>query len=136
MDHFGIGSAVKSVAEVYFRSARRTGRTSSLVASVKNGDCIIFIDSREADRVKRLCRERGVEVECIVIDPKQAEQVYERKPLPGRTIFDHSWVEQYYRIAIDRAQQSIDCLERETSKHDETYWETRLQMEEMIRWKN
>lgn len=61
MDHYGIGNAIKGIVGAYAESARRTGRTTSLVESVKDGDRVIFTNGREADRVKRLCAERGVE---------------------------------------------------------------------------
>ncbi len=72
MDHFGIGAAMLGGARIYVQSARRTGRTLSLVESAKEGDRLVFAEPREADRVRRLCLERGVKVDCIVIDPRQA----------------------------------------------------------------
>ena len=41
MDHFGIGAALLGAANIYFNSARQTGRTTSLIESVKDGDRII-----------------------------------------------------------------------------------------------
>ena len=78
MDHFGIGAAIHGAAMIYTSSSRRTGRTTSLVESVKDGDRIIFNNHKEAERVRRLCLERGVEVECIVLDPKHPERVFEQ----------------------------------------------------------
>ena len=54
MDHFGIGAAMRGMALTYIQSARRTGRTTSVVESVKDGDRIVFADRREAERVRRL----------------------------------------------------------------------------------
>jgi len=115
MDHFGIGAAIRGAANIYCHSARQTGRTTSLVESVKDGDRIVFSDGREAERVRRLCMDRGVKVDCLVINPRTPERVFESGTPEGRTIFDHSWVEQYYMQAIDRAAQDIDHLERQAS---------------------
>ena len=134
MDHFGIGAAIQGIASVYFRSARQTGRTTSLVESVKDGDRIIFANGKEAERVRRLCLERGVTVECIVVEPKTPERVFERGTPEGRTIFDHSWVEQRYLFVLDCAQQEIDHLEREASGYGEAHRETKRRAEELAKW--
>lgn len=135
MDHFGIGAAIRATASIYIQSARRTGRTTSLVESVKDGDRIVFADSREAERVRRLCLDRGVSVECIVIEPKTPERVFERGTPEGRTIFDHSWVEQFYIQAIDNAARAIDHLERQASGYGEAHRETSRKAEELAKWR-
>lgn len=135
MDHFGIGAAVRGAAIIYMQSARQTGRTTSLVESVKDGDRIIFGDGREAKRVERLCKERGVKVECVVVSPKEPEGVFDRGTPQGRTIFDHSWVEQYYLNAIEQAQGDIDRLERQASGYGEAHRETRRRAEEIAKWR-
>lgn len=134
MDHFGIGAAIRGAAHIYFQSARQTGRTTSLVESVKDGDRIVFTDNRKAERVHRLCLDRGVTVECIVIEPKTPERVFERGTPEGRTIFDHSWVEQFYILAIDNAAQTLDYLERQASGYGEAHRETRRKVEELAKW--
>lgn len=135
MDHFGIGAAMKAMTLNYTYSARRTGRTTSLVESMKDGDRIVFAERREAERVERLCLERGVKVECIVIDPRDPGRVMERKQPEGRTIFDHSWVEHYYMHAIERAGDTLDRLERETSGYGAAHRETKRRAEELARWR-
>lgn len=135
MDHFGIGAAVDGAVQIYLQSARRTGRTTSLVESVKEGDRIVFVDSREAERVNRLCLERRVNVDCIVIDPKYPERLFERGTSQGRTMFDHSWVEQYYLAAISRANSDIDHLEKQASGYGEAHRETHRRAEEIAKWR-
>lgn len=135
MDFFGIGAAMQGMAEVYFRSARRTGRTTSLVQSVKDGDRIIFADSLQAEHVRRLCIERGVVVECIVLDPRTPDRIFKRGSSEGRTIFDHSWVEQKYRMEIERVQQEIDYIEREASGQGPAHNETKRRAVEMAKWR-
>jgi hypothetical protein len=135
MDHFGIGVAVKGATEVYFRSGRRTGRTTAFVESLKDGDRIGCLDSRSADELRRRTRERGLQVEVIVLEPKNAGTIFQRGTSTGRTLFDHSWVEQYYREAIEQAARDIDHLQRESSGASSAHAETKLQAQEMMRWR-
>lgn len=135
MDHFGIGAAMEAMALSYSLSARRTGRTTSLVDSVKDGDRIIFLNSKEAERVKNLCFERGVKVECIVVDPRDPYRVMELAQPDGRTIFDHSWVESYYMIILEEAAATLDRLQQETSGYGAHHRETSRRAEEMASYK-
>ncbi|MDH1336802.1 hypothetical protein N5D77_22055 [Comamonas thiooxydans] len=134
MDHFGIGAAVLASIRIYMQSARRTGRTTSLVESVKDGDRICFACSEEARRVEQLLRERGVQVACIVVDLESPWEIFGSGTSQGRTLFDHGWVEQYYLSAIEHASSSIDHFQREASGYGEAHRETRRRAEEVARW--
>lgn len=135
MDHFGIGAGVAGAAQVYFRSARRTGRTTSLVDSLKSGDRVIFDNPAEAGRVKALARERGVDVDCVCIEPGSPEILRIGTPLEEcRTIFDHGWVERHYEIAIKRAIKEVDELQRRMSGYGGVHRETRRRAEEIAKW--
>lgn len=135
MDHFGIGAAMRGMALTYFQSARRTGRTTALVESVKDGDRIVFADSREAERVRRLCLERGITVECIVSDPKTPQRLFERGTSKERTIFDHGWVEQYYLDVLEGHAREIDHLTTQLSGYGEAHRETKRCAEERMKWR-
>lgn len=134
MDHFGIGAAMKTANLIYSQSARRTGRTTSLVESLKDGDRVVFIDRREAERVQRLCRERGAKVDCIVVDVKEPHELMRRAPSEGRTLFDHTWVELFYLHQIEQAGQAIDHLQRESSGFGTPHLETRRTAIELSKW--
>lgn len=108
MDHFGIGAAMQGIAKIYFRSARHTGRTTSLVESVKDGDRIVFADGKEAERVRGMCLARGVAVECVVVASNNLGSLFERGNPTGRTLFDHSWVERFYLEGIEHSKRVID----------------------------
>jgi hypothetical protein len=137
MDHFGIGAAMRGMLLNYQYSARQTGRTTSLVESVKDGDQVVFATRQEAERVERLIKERGINVKCIVVDPKEPNRLMERATLHGygRTIFDHTWVEQFYANAIEHAANVIDTLQRETSGYGEAHRETARRALEIARWR-
>lgn len=132
MDMFGIGSAVKSMMKIYSVSARHTGRTLSMVENVKNGDRIIFTNAKEANRVKRLIKEKGIDVECIYVP--DYEFIMEIGTGQGRTILDHSWVEDFYASAIERANKDIDFFEKQLSGYGQDHKETKERAEKMQRW--
>lgn len=134
MDAFGIGAAVRSAAAIYFRSARATGRTTAMLESLKDGDRIVFIDSREAERVRRLLEGARLKVECIVVPPAEPHRLFERGTSQGRTLFDHSWVEQYYINALDRCELEIGHFQKQLSGWGQPHIETRMKAAEMARW--
>lgn len=109
MDQFGIGAAMRAAAVNYSQSARRSGRTTRLLESLRNGDRVIFHEEREARRVKLLARECGLDIRTMVVpvyDPAQLQGY-----AGGRTFLDHGWVEEYYAQAIMRAAREIDFFE-------------------------
>ena len=113
------------IARTYFMGARQTGRTVSLVEALKDGDRVIFTNNREAERVKRLVKERGIKIDCMVVDPATPERLFEHPQSVGRTIFDHSWVEDFYLNGIERRQKDMAQWERDLSGTGEAHRETR-----------
>ncbi len=120
MDFFGIGVAVQAMLRVYSQSARGTGRTTALVEHVRSGDRIVFADSREAERVRRICMSRGLDVECRVVDPSDPYRVREQGRAQGHTFFDHTLVEQCYAHAVADLASLIYVLEQGASGADTT----------------
>lgn len=115
MDIFGIGSAIKAITRVYFRSARQTGRTTALIERVRDGDAIGFTNSREAERVRRLCLGQGKRIECVVFDSNRMEFRNLEGKRFNRLFFDHGLIEQLYMDAIDRTRREIDQCEAQYS---------------------
>lgn len=134
MDHFGIGNAVEGAFRVAMQASRQTGRTTLLVESVKYGDRIIFSNSQEAARVKQRLNKRGINVDCIVIESKETHKLLGLGTSQGRTIFDHSWVEQTYLDAILSARYRVDTFEERLSGYGVAHRRTRKQAEELIKW--
>ena len=134
MDHFGIGQAMKGMARCYFLASRGTGRTTSLLESLKDGDRVCCATGKEADRLTRMLRERKVDAQAIAVDPNTPQRIFERGTPEGRTIFDESWVEQYYLRALEAAAKDIDRLQREASGRGAAHIETRLAAREAGKW--
>lgn len=108
MDQFGIGSALLGCFRVFRECARRTGRTTRFVAQLRDGDVVVFDDVREAQRVRRLCQERGTAIDTRVIDPRHGlpspgEVIGGRLGSTVRVLFDHGWVEAYHDGEIREA---------------------------------
>lgn len=136
MDFFGIGAAVQGAARIYFRSACRSGRTTYLINSLKPGDRVIFKNHQEMNRVRNLCKERGVqEISFVVTPPKDPSRIFNRGTPQGRVIFDHSWLEDYYNLQLENIDQDITHLEREASGWNEAHEETRLAAKEILKWR-
>lgn len=135
MDHFGIGHAMQSMVRVYCQSARRSGRTTSLLESVKSGDRVVFINEAQASEFRRLCKERQVDVSCIVAPVNEPDRLFQRPPSEGRTLFDHVWIEEYYMTALERCAAEIDHLQRETSGFGAAHEETRRMALERSKWR-
>jgi hypothetical protein len=134
MDHFGIGQAMMGMARCYFQASRRTGRTTSLLESLKDGDRVCCASSKEADRLTRLLRERNVEAQAITVDPNTPHRIFERGTPKGRTIFDESWIEQYYLRALEAAAKDIDHFQRGSSGDGSAHIETRAAARELSKW--
>jgi glutamine cyclotransferase len=122
------------MTRLYSQTARQTGRTTSLIESLKDGDRVCCATTEEARHLKRMCRDRGLQVTVITLPIRDAHRIFERGTSQGRTIFDHTWVERYYMAAVERAQDEIDQLQREASGWGAAHEKTRAQAREMARW--
>lgn len=127
MDHFGIGAGITAVVRTFFQAARATGRTTSLVESLKTGDRVVFLTEREGRRVQAMCKDRGVRIQIVVNDARNLDPLrgYGSPGDDGRFVFDHSWVEEFYNHTIERAQHRLDQFQRELSGYGEAHRETR-----------
>lgn len=131
MDHFGIGTAIKAQTQMYFQSARRSGRTTSLLESLKDGDRIVCGDSREAERLRGLCRERGLAVTVIAVPVDRLVELFNTPPSEGRTLFEHTWVEALYTQEIGRLTAWVDSLQVQASGFGTAHIETRRKAEQL-----
>jgi hypothetical protein len=123
-DHSGIGLAISAMFQTYRQSARTTGRTTSLLESVKDGDRIIVLNGQEKTRLERELRDRKLNVDVFVMPLNRINELSHRAPSTGRTVFEHTWVEAFYELAIERAQKEIDVMQRETSGNGTAHIET------------
>ena len=117
MDMYGIGQAVLGAALIYFRSARRTGRTIQLLNSLHDGDLLVFNNTNEARRVQCMAQARGITIRFHVLRTDRIDhQTYEDVQVRawgtyGRVILDHSVIEALYIDAIKGCQDYVTRLE-------------------------
>lgn len=134
MDAFGIGAALRGAANIYFHGARQTGRTTLLLESLKDGDRVVCPTQKEVDWLSRRAKEYGLKVDFIVIDPRKPEDCFKHPTSKGRTVFEHTWVEQFYQEALDKAARDIDNLQTGSSGWGTPHIKTKMQAEQMRRW--
>lgn len=118
MEDFGIGGAARMALQVLEHGSRRTGRTSRLIERVQAGDRIIVATDAEASRLRRLLHIAGKEdVSVRVCPPNREERAWDAGTNPtGITLFETSWVEQWYACRIERAQRDFGELQAALSK--------------------
>jgi len=134
MDYFGIGSALKGSALIYFRSAIQSGRTTSLIESLKDGDRVICLNAESADFLRRRCKEKNIHVECVGIDHRDIERLSHLKRSHGRTVFDHDWLEKYYLYKLECAANAIDRFENELSHRKDEHEENTYRDIALYKW--
>lgn len=118
MDHSGIGSALIATSNVYFKSARQSGRTTQLLDSVKDGDRIIFATHKEARRFEQLAKEKGKCIEVVSVGTGNYGIEFIHQNLTtskGRTFFDHGWVEARYLHVLEDERKFIDKMQNDLS---------------------
>ena len=135
MDHFGIGAALVGMFETYVRCSRGSGRTTSLLDSVKDGDCVGFTNQQQANTFKRLTVERGIDVDCVVVPIIHPSEIFRYGTPSGRFILDHVWIEEYFAAAMKRAIADVDHIQTQASGRGEAHRATDRAMREMARWR-
>jgi hypothetical protein len=110
MDMFGISSAVTAVVDSYFQGARRTGRTTRLLASVKAGDRIVTVDEKQARLLRGLLGTDRRDVTVMVL-PVRDLDLSGIAHSEGKTVLDHTWVEQFYKCQLSQAENSLSRIE-------------------------
>ncbi|MBL3825106.1 MULTISPECIES: hypothetical protein [unclassified Marinobacter] len=135
MDNFGIGAQAQGALRVAFTAARGTGRTNAILRSLHDGDLVVFKDRREAGRVEHMAKEMGRQIQTVVCDPRRLDKIFEgRGTLQGQLVFDHSWLEEYYLMAMEDAYKSIERLRQDMSGYDERHAKTKMQAMELAKW--
>ena len=135
MDHFGIGAGVLGAVETYITAARRTGRTTSLMDSLKSGDRVVCRTQGEANDLDMRCRERGLKVDFVILPVGEPQVILYKTTSTGRTVFDHTWLEEYYRKGVLQLQSAVDFAQREASGYGAAHYETKRQAMEIAKWR-
>ena len=110
MDIFGIGAAVETAVEIFIRAARRTGRTTRLLETIKNGDCVITDTNNSARLITRYCIDHNIKARTVVIHPRDLNGMGRLEGFHGRILFDHTFLEQRYLAAVKQETEFLDSI--------------------------
>jgi len=114
-DFFGMGTAIRAFLSHLEQASRRTGRTQRLVDATLPGDRIICATEEDARHLRRRLRAADKDVQ-VSTCPPDISPVSRFSTSPGRTWFDHRWVEAIYNNALASAERDILSLEAAMSK--------------------
>ena len=134
MDSFGFGNAVLGATRVLIQSSRQTGRTTALLESLADGDRVVVTVESEARRWRGLLRERGLKVDVIVAPTSDPGRLFTYPTSKGRTVFEHTWIEEFYMRLLSDAGRQIDHLQTELSGFGEAHLQTQKAAEMHLRW--
>jgi hypothetical protein len=109
---FGIAATLRVALLTYRALSRRSGRTSSTVERLKAGDLFAVATVQEADRARRLIRERDPElagqVTVAAFSHLSALRDYlAGRRLKGRVILDHDLIELLFEHSIERTSRDL-----------------------------
>jgi len=115
---YGTSAALKAYLTCFEQSSRRSGRTMAMLRAVGSGDRIVTSTEQEARRLKALLRDMGKEnVEVRALDPRSHPMDRLGTNAYGATVFDHNWVEGYWKHRIENAASDLTGIEEALSKN-------------------
>ena len=114
MDEYGLIAAAKTGLKLFEASSRGSGRTSRLVERVTDEDQIVAPTREVSDYIRHRLKDAGKKTRVFTI-PVDRFNPEHRAP-NGRTFFDHTWIEQYIRQSICRAEDDLEAMQRAMSK--------------------
>lgn len=94
----GITAGLLTALEIHDRTGRGTGRTERLLSQLRERDVLICGTVREADRLRRVLRDRGIQNVRTTYAPPTGDGVltvvknYHRS---SRFLFDHTFYQAY-----------------------------------------
>ena len=134
-DFFGICAGAIGAVNVYFIASRATGRTTSMINSLKTGDRVVCIDDRQARYLANEIKFRNItDVDVVVIPPRDPARLYEKNTPQGRLIFDHAWIEEFIKISLNRASDEMAELQDRFGGYGEAHIETKRKAIELAKW--
>lgn len=128
MDGPDMAAVLAAGLEIYIRMSRRSGKTTRMIANLKDGDQVVTLHQREADRLRHLLKDRKLDVRVFAIPEPKPHAVLKVACTAGgrgRTHFDHAWVEAFFSRAIENAASDFDQLISATTGWQEAHERTR-----------
>lgn len=117
MYHHTVNAALGSMAQIFFETSRRTGRTTEMLESLKSGDFVVFDNSAEAKRVQEMAARRGIKILTTVARISDHHRWMDRAR-GHRLVFDHSAIEKYFLEKMQDATNSLDLMTKFANPSD------------------
>ncbi len=101
--------------DVYGMTARRTGRTTAMLAAAQPGDLIIVATENEMKRLRRklAVTHRDKEIQVIALNPPRLEHLGHMRRNYRAVHFDHDWLERFYHDALFSASSALYFFSQE-----------------------
>lgn len=111
MMDFGTKAAALTGMHLFDMASRRSGRTTSTLERLKDGDVLVVHTLQERSRLERECRERGLNVRVVAASciPALAERLQGNT---GRVVMDHTAYAAIYADAIEHVEKEIESITR------------------------
>lgn len=117
MDYFGIGVAARGAFRAVLLATRGTGRTTRLVADLRENDIVVVLNADHGRALERKARDAGKSCRWVAAEPLIGDVAHGRVAEKmrgwdgnGRLIFDHAWTEAYYDQVLVDAGSDLDRL--------------------------
>ena len=117
MDYFGIGAAARGAFRAVLLATRGTGRTTRLVADLRENDLVVVLNANHGRELERKARDAGKSCRWVAADPLIGDVANGRAAEKmrgwdgnGRLIFDHAWTEAYYEQVLVDAGSDLDRM--------------------------
>ncbi|WP_460231509.1 hypothetical protein [Agrobacterium radiobacter] len=101
--------------DVYGMTARRTGRTTAMLAAAQPGDLIIVATENEMMRLQRklAVTHKDREIQVIAMNPQRLEHLGPMRRNYRAVHFDHDWLERFYQTALFSASSALYFFSQE-----------------------
>lgn len=109
MDEYGFGSAAAMGLQLFEHASRSSGRTLRMLDRATNDDMIVCRKAKEAERLRRLIKDRGKTTSVVVVEHCD-ELGNIQKRSKGRCIFDHDWTRQFFADVIKSAEEDLQRM--------------------------
>ncbi|MBS0259365.1 MAG: hypothetical protein JSR13_16760 [Proteobacteria bacterium] len=104
--------------DVYGMTARRTGRTTAMLAAAQPGDLIIVATENEMRRLrKKLAATRDDNrIQVVAMNPQRLNHLGSMRRNYRAIHFDHDWLERFYHNALSSASSELYSFSQECTR--------------------
>lgn len=136
MDIYGIGASLSAHIKRYIETHRGTGRTSTLLSILREGDAVVFSLPSAKSHFERQLKEAGFkngDVKVITASPRYPSDAIDKLKgrLEGKVYFDHTYLEEFFTQANLDARVHIMTISRELSGFGERHRKTKAAAEKL-----